>query len=700
MKKPGFLSSKVFLSMLVLTALTMMSITQALAVDLKFKDITPSKYDWARPYIEKMYLNGIVKGVDSNGTRFAPDDSIKRDEFVTMIIRLMGLEEEAKGKSLPADFPKAFAVPVWARGYVAEAVEKGIVSGNDLEDFRAEDPVKRCEVAIFAVRALGLEQEAKNMKNVDLTFTDTYTIPLDARSYVQVAVENGVMKGFPEADGSFSFKPNDVLTRTQAAVLLSNLSKKVGKAGMISGTVEDVDTLVLPSITVKLSAGNAEPKTYTVNKSTSIYKDDQGSLKKITINDIKVGDYVEVIPDSTGFKLDYVEVTSGGTSSIPASAAIEGTIKDIDIARNVLTVEKTGGTDMVLTLKSGAGIYVDGRSALLSDLAVGQPAKVYVTGAEIVKIEAQNIEKKVTGILRSIITSTNSILVIDNEDTGKRESYTISSNVSIKKDGKSAGLSDLIPDDMATITIAASKVVKIEAESARKEISGIIKAISFSGKNPLITIEDKDGNNRDFELDKDADIRKNSRSADIKDLRKGDEVDVNLEYNKIVEISAKSVKRDISGTVKVITISDTPAVTITDENGDDYTFYITTDTEILKDRKKIKINDLQVGYYLDMEVEGDEALSIDVTTRQVQDTIEGTVLYIHKDAEVIVMSVKDADGNKTQKEIHYNDDTVFMKGSNKISISKIYEGDRIIATGSYDAGLFFADTIIDLTISD
>jgi hypothetical protein len=699
MKKPGILLKKVFSVVLIAAIFTVMSFSQAFAVNLKFKDITASKYDWARPYIEKMYLFGIVKGVDTAGTEFAPDDSVKRIEIITMIIRLMGLEEEAKGKNLPADFPKAFTVPIWARGYVAEAVEKGIISGKDLEDFRAEDPAKRYEVAIFTVKALGLEEEVQSRKNVDLTFTDTYAIPLEARAYVQVAVENGIIKGFPEANGRFSFKPNDKLTRAQAVAVLSNLSKKIGSAGMIAGTVEDVERL-LPYITIKLSTGSSD--TYTVSNSTSIYKeDDQGSLKKITLNDIKVGDNVRIIPDTSGVKLaSYVEVTSKETSTVSEGTPMEGTIKDIDTARSILTMEKSGGTDMVLSLKSNVKIYVDGKSVLLSDLAVGQPVKVYVAGTEIVKIEAQNIEKKITGILRSIITSTSSILVIDNEDSNKRESYTISSNVSVKKDGKSAGLSDLIPDDMATITIAGSKVVKIEAESARKEISGTIKAISFSGKNPLLTIEDKDGNNRDFELDKDADIRKNSRSADIKDLRKGDEVDVTLEYNKIVDIRAKSVKRDISGTVKVITISDTPAVTITDEKGEDYTFNITPDTEIVKDRKEITVYDLRAGYYLDMEVEGDDAVSIDVTTREVQDKIEGTVQYIHKDAKVIVISVKNADGTKTSKEIHYTNDTVFLKGSSKISISKIYEGDQVIATGKYDTGLFFADTIIDLTISN
>jgi len=632
MKKPGILSKKVFLAALVLAALAMMSIPQALAVNLNFGDITASKYDWARPYIEKMFLSDIVKGVDTAGTKFAPDNSIKRDEFVTMLIRLMGLEEEAKAKSLPSDFPNASAVPSWARGYVAEAVEKDIISGNDLQDFRPEDSAKRYEVAVFAVRALGLEQEVQSMKNVDLTFTDKYLIPMEAAAYVQVAVENGIIRGIPDANGQYSFKPNDPITRAQAAVLLSNLSKKMSKTGMIIGTVQDVDSLLLPSVTVKLSNGSFS--TYTVNNSTSIYKeDDQGSLSKIKINDITVGDNVGIIPGTTGSNIaSYIEITSDKDPTTSDDTADE--------------------------------------------------------------------ETAIQGTLIYIPSSTSDYLIIRNDDTNKSESYTLSSSVSVKKDGKSAGLSTLAPYDMATITVSGGKVIKIVAESQTKYVSGTIKAISFSGKNPTITIEDEDENEEDYELDEDADIRRNSRSADINDLKKGDEVDITLEYNIIVDIRAKSVKKDISGTVKSINISDTPQVTITDEDGDDYTFNITSDTEIIKDRKEITVYDLRAGYYLDMEVESDDAVSIDVTTVEIQSRIEGSVQYIHKDAKVIVISVKDASGTKTSKEIHYTDDTVFMRSSSKISVSRVDIGDQVLVVGTLDSGLLFADTIIDLTISD
>ena len=94
-----------------------------------------------------MYHLGIVKGVTE--TSYAPDASVKRDEIITMMIRLMGLENDAKGKKLPATFPKAYTVPSWAVPYVAEAIDKNIITGKDFSDFRAEDAALRWEVAVF-----------------------------------------------------------------------------------------------------------------------------------------------------------------------------------------------------------------------------------------------------------------------------------------------------------------------------------------------------------------------------------------------------------------------------------------------------------------------------------------------------------------------------------------------------------------------
>ncbi|WP_422447198.1 S-layer homology domain-containing protein [Thermoanaerobacterium sp. DL9XJH110] len=691
MRKLNFLFEKKFLVICLAGILVLVSTVPAMAVDLKFKDIT-SRHQWARPYIEKMYLAGVTSGVTE--TSYAPESPVKRAQIIAMLVRLMGLENEAKTKSLPADFPKADAVPAWARGYVAVAVEKGIISGKDLDDFRPDDDAKRYEVAVFAVKALGLGEEAESRQNVNLSFKDIYAIPLDARSYVEIAVEKKILQGYTDNN----FKPNNSITRAEAAKVLFSVAKHLPvQQNVVRGRVEEVDpSLWLASIKVKLQSGNSVK--YSVNNSASIYKEDEkGALVKANLEDIKIGDNVEIIPDRvSGGTAAYIEKIAGESpSSALTGTAVEGTIADIDIERKVLTVKKSGGFDMVLNVKAGAAIYLDGKSAGLSDLAAGQPVSLLVSGTDIIKLEAKTVEKSIKGILKSIIGS--DLLVIDNDETGRSETYSINSGVLVVKDGQVATLANLVPGDLAGLTIAGGKVVKIEAESAQKEVKGIVENISFLSKNPVITVEDEDGDTQDIEIDGDVSIKRNGRSADIDELKKGDEVDITLEYNKAIKIVAKSVKRDTSGRIKSITLSDNPSITIIDEDGEEITFYVTSNTDITQDSKEIKIYDLKPDYQVDIRAEGDEATSIKVTAWQATETFKGTVQYIHTGPRVIVISIKKSDGTRDSKEIHYDDDTVFIKGRDNISVRKINVGDEIIAVGAYDSGLFTADSIVVLT---
>ncbi|NLZ52070.1 MAG: S-layer homology domain-containing protein, partial [Thermoanaerobacteraceae bacterium] len=278
--------------------------------------------------------------------------------------------------------------------------------------------------------------------------------------------------------------------------------------------------------------------------------------------------------------------------------------------------------------------------------------------------------------------------------------YTISPSVKVYKDNRVADIYKLTIGDIVTITVSGSRIVEIEAESATREVAGIITGIDFASKNPVLIVEDEDGEENEYELDEDATIRKNDKRVKISDLKKGDEVTLALEYNLVVRVTAESVKRDISGTVKAITFADITTVTVVDDKGREHVITITPDTEITKDRKQIDATELRTNYYLDMEVENDEAISIDVTVRKTQETMRGIVVNINDNVEVIVISVKRDDGTKETQHIYYTDDTIILKGNRESRISRIDEGNEIIAVGSYKGGLFFADTIHDITISD
>ena len=127
----------IFLTILVILSI---STAQVCAASLQFTDISASRYDWVRPYIQKMSLAGVVKGMTD--TTYGPDANVTREQLVTMLVRLMGWESLTSGKSLPSNFPRSSVAPY--ETYVAVAIEKGICP----DDFRPRMQ-PRSEVAVL-----------------------------------------------------------------------------------------------------------------------------------------------------------------------------------------------------------------------------------------------------------------------------------------------------------------------------------------------------------------------------------------------------------------------------------------------------------------------------------------------------------------------------------------------------------------------
>ncbi len=663
--------------------------TQVIAAS--FTDITPSRYDWVRPYIEKMNLAGVVKGMTD--TSYGPDDSVTREQLITMLIRLMGWESQASGKKLPLNFPKAESVMPWAREYIALAIEKDIVTGKDFENFRPADAAKRFEVAVFAVKAIGLGQEAEDRKSisVSLGFTDGYMIEPEARPYVDIAVEKNIMKGFPDN----SFKPNDNFTRAQMATVLHNLSKLIKAHNITSGVVQDVDSVLLPSIEIRLSDNSL--KTYNVDlNSTLIYREDaDGNLSKIQLKDINRGEFANIIATS-GSRAQYIDITldaaSPGTDDV-----VQGTIEELNLIRSVLTIKADDGKEKAYNIKNQTRVYIDGKVASVYELTKGQSVELRIQDSDIERIDVKGIDKVVKGIIRAVNIYTDT-LTIEDQERERDESYPITTGVKIYKDGKLCEFYQLNIGDVVTATVSGSKIERIEAESAIRKITGTLVDITLAAKNPIITIKDDDGRIADYGLDKDVTIRKNNKRADVKDLKKGDDVTLSLRYNVAEEIIAKSVKQDISGTVKTIKFADTISVTIMDDKNKEHVIMITRDTKITKNRKRIEATDIRFGNYLDMEIENDEAISIDVTVQEAKEVIVGKVVNINDKFQVIAVDVENDDGTKKERQIHYTNNTLILRDGNDIRIKRIDEGNTVVIIGQYEDGVFVAETIHDITV--
>lgn len=117
--------------------------------------------DWAKESIAAAVKAGIISGY-ADGT-FQPYKSITREEMAVILVRALNLQADAtKKQSSQLSFDDDYAVSGWARGAVAVAVEKGVISGYADDSFKPIKNATRAEAATMVVRLMDLKKGKKD----------------------------------------------------------------------------------------------------------------------------------------------------------------------------------------------------------------------------------------------------------------------------------------------------------------------------------------------------------------------------------------------------------------------------------------------------------------------------------------------------------------------------------------------------------
>ncbi len=180
-----------------------------------FKDVATSDWFYKNDAINFVYNTGLMSGV-GNG-KFAPDETLTRGMFVTILGRLSG----AQVKNTTTKFTDVKKSAYYS-GYVAWAVKNGVVSGTSATTFAPNAAVTREQICTMIYRYceyadITLEQSAKKV-----TFTDAKKISSYAKSAVVACQRSGLVNGEKTAAG-VAFRPKDTATRAEAATIIRNL---------------------------------------------------------------------------------------------------------------------------------------------------------------------------------------------------------------------------------------------------------------------------------------------------------------------------------------------------------------------------------------------------------------------------------------------------------------------------------------------
>ena len=168
---------------------------------------------WAEEEIKYMYNSGLVSGVSED--EFCPDMTIDKAQFVTMVVRALGVSEDIYS----LNYSDIDINLDWFAGYIGGAVNAGIIEDSVFAFFPDEE-ITRADVAVMLYKAMEytglLEQTGNKMCNYEDVSADNEEL----QTAVSAVSEMNIMVG--ESENHFA--AGDNLTRAEAATVVKRLS--------------------------------------------------------------------------------------------------------------------------------------------------------------------------------------------------------------------------------------------------------------------------------------------------------------------------------------------------------------------------------------------------------------------------------------------------------------------------------------------
>lgn len=146
-------------------------LTLAMALSLSVPALAVTAEE-AQASAELLYNLNLFRGVGANAdgsVDFDLNRAPTRAEAVTMLVRLLGAEDEATAKTWSTPFTD---VPDWAKPYVGYAYNKGLTKGMGGNVFGSSSPVTAAQYLTFVLRALGYQDGTDFAWNAPWTLTD------------------------------------------------------------------------------------------------------------------------------------------------------------------------------------------------------------------------------------------------------------------------------------------------------------------------------------------------------------------------------------------------------------------------------------------------------------------------------------------------------------------------------------------------
>lgn len=186
-----------------------------LSAAIFFKDLNGH---WASQTINELSNVGVFNGYP-DGT-FLPDNPVTREEFAKTVVAGFNLEMKDITQSTFSDV----TFETWSLNFVETAKDylTGYFPPNGQPYFNPEGYASREDIAVALVKVAGLENHSlSNPDLLETNFSDPESVSPKLRKLMAIAVEMGLIKGYPDG----TVRGQSYVTRAETAELLARALK-------------------------------------------------------------------------------------------------------------------------------------------------------------------------------------------------------------------------------------------------------------------------------------------------------------------------------------------------------------------------------------------------------------------------------------------------------------------------------------------
>lgn len=554
-----------------------------IAANAKFSDISGSA--------DKInILRMAVEGVISKGTKFRPNDPIKRQEALVYMVRLRGSEAAVQQRlATGAGTNQANYANSLFREYANEAATLGIITAG--EESNLEASATKEEIAVWLSRTINLTA-AYGDQTILNSMSDASAVAPVNRAIIEALLAERIVA--PDQGGKFN--PQRTVSRGEMATLLARSTDKLYTArtlassfGVVSGAVtspryEGGATITESVYTIKALDGTISTVKTSDNSKTK-QKTGFAVLKNSIVgqaSQLAVGDQVELL--TLGGQLILAQVYTDGTvlqrlkadalkdqtlrtyygtinSRIQENRQLDGRMMKTDRLRiknhTGQTFDMVVDTDALTGVRNDIIVERDGKTGGVDLLQVGDALEYAVKDPNILLYVTANpgSSSQMKGTVRLVEPAGASglayLTVLDYNDAIYR--YPVAGYADITINTEFSKLNDLKFGQSVVLSLNNGLVTKADAETfsspgyiapESKMRIGTVQSIS----GDALTLKLDDGSVNQLTLGELTNLRKNSQNVNRGVLQPGDRIKA---YFDTTDSTAPS-RIDIEGKEQII----------------------------------------------------------------------------------------------------------------------------------------------------